>query len=120
MTTSTRDTVHEYFRRLSEGLDWQDMLSDGLAFASPTVTSSGRDSYIESTARFFANVRAVETRETLVDGDKACVLTRYGLESPAGKTMQCEVAEVFSVRAGKIASLSIFFDTAPFARFNAG
>jgi ketosteroid isomerase-like protein len=53
---------------------------------------------------------------TSVDGAKACALTRYELQPPGGRPFQSEVAEVIVVREGRIASLDIYFDSAPYPK----
>ncbi|MGH7574391.1 MAG: nuclear transport factor 2 family protein, partial [Longimicrobiales bacterium] len=64
---------------------------------------------------FYSTVSAFEVRDFLVDGERACVLTRYAVQPPAGAAaFQSDVAEIFSVRDGKISSFSIYFDPSPF------
>jgi hypothetical protein len=49
--------------------------------------------------------------------DRACALTQYELRRPdARSTIASDVAEIFTVKAGKIDSLSIYFDRAPFPK----
>ena len=50
----------------------------------------------------------------MIEGDKVCALTRYELQPPKGNTFNSDVAEIFTVKDGKIVSLAIYFDTAPF------
>lgn len=61
-------------------------------------------------------IAAVEVKDLLVDGDKACAFTRYELRPPAGQAFESYVAEVFRVRDGKISSFDIYFDSAPFPK----
>jgi len=116
---STRQTIEEYFERLQQHADWRDLLADGMSFTSftsPIKHVEGKASYLEATKRFFSNVAKVEVRRLMIDGDHACALTRYGLHPPNGAVIQSDVAEVFSVTDGKIASLEIYFDSAPFPK----
>jgi len=55
-------------------------------------------------------------KDLLIDGHKACALTRYQLQPPAGPAFSSDVAEVFEVRDGKINSLDIYFDSSPFPK----
>jgi ketosteroid isomerase-like protein len=115
----TRDTVQAYFDALKEKRDWQSFLADGMKFASfgtPLKQLVGRDAYLESTKRFFSLIKGLEVRDILVDGDKACVLSRYDLQPPGGPAFESNVAEILEVRGGKITSLSIYFDSAPFPK----
>ena len=72
--------------------------------------------YLESTRRFFSMVKAVEVRDLITEGAKACALTRYELQAPSGTMVQSDVAELFTVRGGKIDTFAIYFDTAPFPK----
>jgi ketosteroid isomerase-like protein len=58
----------------------------------------------------------VEVRDLFVEDDKACALTRYRLRPPSGAEFQSDVAEVFTVTDGRIASLAIYFDSAPYPK----
>jgi ketosteroid isomerase-like protein len=61
-------------------------------------------------------ITALEVRDLLVDGHKACALTRYELQPPAGPAFASDVAEVFEVRDDKISSFDIYFDSSPFPK----
>lgn len=74
---NTRDTVQAYFNSLREKGDWKIFLADQMVFTSfgtPSKQLTGRDAYLESTKRFYSMIDAVEIRDILVDGNKACVL----------------------------------------------
>lgn len=116
---NTRDTVQAYFSSLRKKGDWKAFLADEMAFTSfgtPSKQLTGRDAYVESTKRFYSMIAALEIRDILIDGDKACVLTRYELHPPGRPVFESNVAEIFEVREGKIASLRIYFDSAPFPK----
>ncbi len=116
---NTRDTVQAYFNSLREKGDWKTFLADEMVFTSlgtPAKQVRGRDAYLESTKRFYSMIDALEIRDILVDGDKACVLTKYDLQPPGRPMFESNVAEIFEVRDGKITSLRIYFDSAPFPK----
>ena len=116
---STKDIVQRYFDALKNKKPWDSFLADGMTFTSvviPIKQTTGRSAYVESTKRFFSMIVSVEVREMIVQDDKACVLTRYELRPPVGNDFSSDVAEIFTVRNGKIDSLSIYFDTAPFPK----
>jgi ketosteroid isomerase-like protein len=116
---NTRDTVQAYFNSLREKGDWKSFLADEMVFTSfgtPSKQLMGRDAYVESTKRFYSMIDALEIRDILVDGDKACVLTKYDLQPPRGPIFESNVAEICEVRDGKITSLRIYFDSAPFPK----
>lgn len=52
----------------------------------------------------------------IVDGEKACAFTRYELQAPNGGRFTSDVAELFTVKDGRIETFSIYFDSAPFPK----
>ena len=116
---TTRDTIQGYFSSLKQKISWDSFLSDDVKFTSfttPNKRVSGRAAYLEATKRFYSMITALEVRDLLVDGQKACALTRYELQPPGGAVFHSDVAEVFEVRDGKITSLEIYFDSSPFPK----
>ena len=116
---STRQTIEQYFERLEQRGEWHDLLADDMdftSFTSPIKHVEGKTAFLESTKRFYSGIAKVEVRTILVDGDRACALTRYEIRPPNGAAFQSDVAEVFTVSAGKITSLEIYFDSAPFPK----
>lgn len=116
---TTRETLQAYFSSLERQKDWQSFLADDMtfrSFTSPIKQVSGRAAYIESSRRFYLMITAMKVKEPLIDGERACALTHYDLQPPSGQGFGSDVAEVFGVRAGKITSFDIYFDTAPFPK----
>jgi|SRR5215470_18054409 len=116
---TTRDTIQGYFSSLKQKKGWESFLSDDMvftSFTSPIKHINGRAAYLDSTKRFYSMITALEVKELMVDGHKACALTRYQLQPPAGPVFGSDVAEVFGVRDGKISSLDIYFDSSPFPK----
>jgi ketosteroid isomerase-like protein len=115
---STKEIIQRYFEELTKNGSWKSLLSDDLeftSFTSPVKHVTGKAAYLESTKRFFSMIKSLEVRDLVIEGTKACALTRYQLQAPAG-SFQSDVAELFTVTEGKISSLGIYFDTAPFPK----
>ena len=116
---TTKSIIEGYFDRLKQKSDWEAFLADGMAFTSfvtPIKQVAGKSAYLESTSRFFSMITAVEVKDLIVDGDRACALTRYQLQPAGGPAIESHVAEVFKVKDEKILSLEIYFDSAPFPK----
>jgi len=114
----TRETVQRYFEELTRKGNWESLLSEDLeftSFTSPVKHVTGKAAYLESTKRFFSMIKSLEVRDLIIEGTRACALTRYQLQSPAG-SFQSDVAELFTVTDDRIRSLAIYFDTAPFPK----
>jgi ketosteroid isomerase-like protein len=115
---TTRNTIEEYFRALSNGDRWQAFLAEGMAFTShtsPKKQVTGRSAYVESTKGFYSMIESLELRRLIIDGNRACALTRYQLQPPGGEPFSCDVAELFTVKDRVIDSFEIYFDSAPFS-----
>ena len=116
---TTRETIQSYFESLKGKSGWDAFLSDEMvftSFTSPIKHVTGKVAYLETTKRFFSMIKALEVKAILVDGDRACALTRYMLQGPDGTAFESQVAELFEVRDGRIRSLDIYFDSAPFPK----
>ena len=117
--TTTRDTIQGYFDSLKQKGAWDTFLADELLFTSfttPIKRVMGKGGYLEATKRFYSMIQAVEIKAMVVEGERACVLTRYELQPPGAPVFESHVAEVFEVRDGKIKSFDIYFDSAPFPK----
>jgi ketosteroid isomerase-like protein len=116
---TTKDTIQGYFNRLKQKESWEAFLSNDLIFtnfASPIKQVTGKEAYLESTKRFFSMVNSVEVKNLIIEGEKACALTCYELQPPRGKAFRSDVAEIFTVKNGKIDSFAIYFDNSPFPK----
>ena len=74
--------IRGYFAALGRKQGWEAFLADDLAFSSPASPGrqvSGKEAYLAATRRFFSLIATVEVRDLIVDGAKACALTRYEL-----------------------------------------
>lgn len=117
---TTRETIQRYFDAIHAG-GWESFIADDFVFVNSNLdrAAHGRAAYVEGAGRFFRATTKVEVKKLIVDGNDASVIARYQVRSPRGTTSLCDVAEVLSVRDGKIASNAIFFDTAAFREFMA-
>jgi ketosteroid isomerase-like protein len=117
---NTRETIERYFDQLKHKSGWESLLADDVTFTSFTIPNKrveGKTAYVQATKRFYSTIVRFEVRDLMVDGDRACALTHYDLQPPnGGPAFQSDVAEIFSVNDGKIASLGIYFDSAPFPK----
>ena len=117
---TTKQTIERYLSGVEQKNNWEVMLADDVVFTSygtPPRQIVGKDGYLQSTNGFYSMIRAMEVRELLVDGDRACATTRYELQPPnGGPSFTTDVAEVYSVRNERIASFAIYFDSAPFPK----
>ena len=84
---TTKQTIQRYLSDVEQRNDWQALLADDMVFtsySSPTRKVVGKNDYLQSTKGFYSMIRAMEVRELVVDGDRACAMTRYELHPPKG------------------------------------
>lgn len=113
------DTIQGYFESLKQKKDWQSFLADDMVFTSytsPVKKVTGKSAYIEATKRFYSSIVSMEVRDIMIDDERALALTHYELKHPGGNTFSSDVAEVFTVKNGKITLFEIYFDSAPFPK----
>ena len=117
---TTRATIDGYFGRLRERNGWDAYLADDIVFTSltsPTRTVSGKEPFLQATRRFYGSIAHVDVRELLIDGDRACALTHYVIQPANGApAFESDVAELFTVRDGRIGTFTICFDSAPYPK----
>jgi len=116
---TTRATVSRYLDLVRLKADWDSMLADDIvftSFTSPVRRLSGKVTYLQATKRFYSMIVSMDLRDLVVDGNRACALTHYELEPPAGPRFGSDVAEVFVVANDTITSFDIYFDSAPYPK----
>jgi hypothetical protein len=116
---TTKDSIQAYFTSLKESKGWESFLAEDMifmSFTSPIKQLQGKDVYLDSTKRFYSMIKSVEVRDLIVENEKACALTRYELQPPQGNSFVSDVAEIFTVKDGKIHFFGIFFDSSPFPK----
>ena len=86
-------------------------LHDDLSFRGPIETLDSADALMESIKGLAQIVTGADRRGVVEQGDQVCVI--YDLHTVPVPT--APVAEWYTVRDGKIASMQAFFDARPFA-----
>lgn len=87
------------------------LLHDDLSFSGPFETLDNADALMESIKGLAQIVTGAERRGLVAQEDQVCVI--YDLHTVPVAT--AAVAEWYTVRDGKIASMEAFFDARPFA-----
>jgi ketosteroid isomerase-like protein len=87
------------------------LLHDDLSFKGPIETLDNADGLMESIKGLAQIVTGAERRGLVAQGDQVCVI--YDLHTVPIPT--APVAEWYTVRDGKVASMQAFFDARPFA-----
>jgi hypothetical protein len=89
------------------------MLSDDFSISAGGAPAGGG----HAGNLFFQLIARVEVLEVIAEGSRACALVAYELESGAGGRLGIEAAEIWAESNGRLASLSMYFDTAAYQKF---
>jgi ketosteroid isomerase-like protein len=118
---NTQTLIDTYYAGLAKRGGWDAALADDFAFTAGNAGngSQGKASYAEVLRQFGRMFDSVDVKHSIVDGDHACVIASYGAISPSGSRRVFDIAEVWKARDGKLASLTIYFDTAGWKSFMA-
>lgn len=119
---STKEITEGYLAGLQhlEESEWAFFLAQDMTFrTNGKGVHEGKEAYLQGTKRFFSRVIAVEVKDLLIDGDKACAVLQYELQSSKGKRLTSEIAEMYTVAHGKIRSYAIYYDNTPYPAFMA-
>ena len=117
-TQKTKQLLEIYYQGFAKKEGWEFVISDDFKFIGGDMTKTtpavGKTAYIEVIKRFSRVFQAMRVKEMIVDGENACVIGNYDYLFPNGKRINGDVAEIWTVKDGKLDSLTIFFDTLTF------
>ena len=115
---STRELLETYYRGLAQKAGWESVIADDFKFVggdmmNPTPVT-GKAAYLAVIARFSRLFTAMRPTQMIIEGDRAYVCGNYDYVFPNGHAINASVAEIWTVKDGKLSELTIFFDTAGF------
>lgn len=119
MANSLQELLETYYKGFSQKAGWEGTIADDFQFIGGDMTKSqplvGKQAYVEVIKRFSQAFTAMRVTNMIVSGDQACVIGNYDFRFPNGKEVNGNVAEIWTAKAGKLQSLTIYFDTLTFA-----
>ncbi|MCL4530812.1 MAG: nuclear transport factor 2 family protein [Chloroflexi bacterium] len=101
---------------------WQELYNDDAVFsdASQTLNAKGKAAVIQSFIPFLKGVDKVKVKQMITEGDDVCAIVSYDYINPKGARMNQDVAEVWKLKNGKLAKLTIYFDLIAYRDFMRG
>lgn len=117
---SPRDVIDRFYESLRQKNDvWKDLWADDALFrdSSGTLRAEGRAACIESYTPFLKDVVGLEVRQTIVQGSTACYVIGYDYVNSKAERLHQDDAEIWEVRDGKLARMTIFFDLTLYRSF---
>ena len=120
---TTKELVQSYYDSLNhKDSKWQNLYSDDAVFsdASQTLLAKGKEAVIQSFTPFLKGVAGLKVSQMIVEGEKACFIISYIYVNSKKEQMNQDVAEVWEVKDGKLAKLTIYFDLIAYRHFMQG
>jgi ketosteroid isomerase-like protein len=116
--TITRQLLEKYYKGFAEKANWESTIADDFEYVGGDMNSTqpviGRQAYIDIIKRFSQRFEAMRVKQMIVEGDKASVIGNYDFVFPNGFKINGNVAEFWTVKNGKLKSLTLYFDTLTF------
>lgn len=110
--------MENYYEGFAEKANWEHTLADDFQYVGGDMTNTnpivGKQAYIEIIKRFSQRFEAMRVKQLIVEDDKASVIGNYDFIFPNGTKINGNVAEFWTVKDGKLNSLTLYFDTLTF------
>jgi ketosteroid isomerase-like protein len=120
---STQDVINSFYSSVNNKDDkWRELWSQDAVFsdAARILDARGREAVIQSFTPFIKGVVELKVSQMIVEGQKACFIISYTYVNSKKENLNQDVAEVWEVRDGKLAKLTIYFDLTAYRRFMQG
>ena len=117
-TTITKQLLEMYYKGFAEKANWESVIADDFEYVGGDMNNIkpivGKKAYVEIIKRFSQRFEAMRVKQMIVEGDKASVIGNYDFQFPNGFKINGNVSENWTVKNGKLQSLTLYFDTLTF------
>jgi ketosteroid isomerase-like protein len=114
----TRQLLDTYYKGFAAKNNWEDTIADDFQYVGGDMTNTnpvvGKQAYIDIIKRFSQRFESMRVNQMVIDGDKASVIGNYDFQFPNGRKINGNVSENWTVKNGKLQSLTLYFDTLTF------
>ena|SRR5690606_34838324 len=115
-----KELLETYYKRFAAKANWDSVIADDFQYVGGDMTKiepvTGKQAYIEVINRFSKVYQTMWVKKMIIQGENACVIGNYDLKFPNEKTINGDIAEIWTAIGGKLQSLRIYFDTLTFAQ----
>jgi len=116
--TLTKQLLDTYYKGFAAKSNWEDTIAEDFKYVGGDMTNTqpvvGKQAYIEIIKRFSQRFESMRVKQMIIDGDKASVIGNYDFQFPNGKKINGDVSENWTIKNGKLQSLTLYFDTLTF------
>lgn len=115
---TTRELLEIYYKGFAEKSNWESVIADDFEYVGGDMNNTkpviGKQAYIEIIKRFSQRFESMRVKQVIIEGDKASVIGNYDFQFPNVHKINGNVAELWTVKNGKLQSLTLYFDTLTF------
>ena len=115
---TTRQLLENYYKGFAEKANWESVIADDFEYVGGDMNNIkpivGKQAYIEIIKRFSQRFEAMRVKQMIVEDDKASVIGNYDFLFPNGFKLNGNVSENWTIKNGKLQSLTLYFDTLTF------
>lgn len=115
---TTRQLLETYYKGFAEKANWENVLADDFEYVGGDMNNLkpvvGKQAYIDIIKRFSQRFEAMRVKEMIIGDNKASVIGNYDFQFPNGFKINGNVSENWTVKNGKLQSLTLYFDTLTF------
>jgi ketosteroid isomerase-like protein len=114
----TKQLLDNYYRGFAAKANWEGTIADDFQYIGGDMNNTqpvvGKQAYVEIIKRFSQRFESMRVKQMIIEGDKASVIGNYDFQFPNGQKINGNVSENWTVKNGKLHSLTLYFDTLTF------
>src|SRR6478609_3461082 len=115
---TTKQLLETYYKGFAEKANWESTIADDFEYVGGDMNNVilivGKQAYMEIIKRFSQRFESMRVKQMIVEGDKASVIGNYDFQFPNGVKINGNVSENWTIKNGKLQSLTLYFDTLTF------
>lgn len=115
---STKALLETYYAGFAAKSNWENTIAEDFHYIGGDMNNVqpvvGKLAYVEIIKRFSQRFESMRVTQMIVDGDTASVIGNYDFIFPNGKKINGNVSENWTIKNGKLQSLTLYFDTLTF------
>jgi ketosteroid isomerase-like protein len=114
----TKQLLESYYNGFAAKSNWENTIADDFQYVGGDMMNTkpvvGKQAYVEIIKRFSQRFESMRVKQMIIDGDRASVIGNYDFQFPSGLKINGNVSENWTVKNGKLQSLTLYFDTLTF------
>jgi ketosteroid isomerase-like protein len=114
----TKKLLDDYYKGFAAKANWEHTIADDFRYVGGDMNKPepvvGKQAYIEIIKRFSQRFQSMSVKQMIIEGDRASVIGNYDFQFPNGEKINGNVSENWTVKNGKLQSLTLYFDTLTF------